>query len=208
MSVKIKICGVTNPQDAVAIEKYGADFIGLIFEPASPRCVSIKEGAAVAQSLSGNAKTVGVFVNQSVDFILRAVKECGLFAVQLHGGQNEDFAAKLKATGCEIWKVAWLENADNLQAAAAFACDRVLVDSRSKSAVGGTGIAADKNFAKALAAQRSMILAGGISPDNVCESIAYVNPWAVDANSKVEISPRKKDLIKVKNLIEKIKNSK
>ena len=127
-------------------------------------------------------------------------------AIQLHGGQSADFAEEIAETGCEIWRAVWLDSEATLAEAEAFPCAALIADSRSKVAVGGTGELSDWALAKKLAAKRRLVLAGGISPENAEAAIRAVQPWAVDSNSAVEISPGKKDLKKVQILIEKVRN--
>ena len=101
MSPKIKICGVCDPLEARRIEELGADYVGMIFYSRSPRFVDIGKAKKIAGAMSGRAKRVGVFVSESQDFIKTAAAECGLAAIQLHGGQSADFAEEIAETGCE-----------------------------------------------------------------------------------------------------------
>ena len=110
MSPKIKICGVCDPLEARCIEELGADYVGMIFYSRSPRFVDIGKAKKIAGAMSGRAKRVGVFVSESQDFIKTAAAECGLAAIQLHGGQSADFAEEIAETGCEIWRAVWLDS--------------------------------------------------------------------------------------------------
>jgi len=207
MGAKVKICGITNPDDAKAAEAAGADFVGLIFEPKSPRYVDITQAAEIVGALRGTAKPVGVFVSAGADFVRRAAAELGLFAVQLHGGQSADFAREVKSDGVEIWRVVWADVAQAAQIAGEsdYPADALLADAKTKAAVGGTGNLCDWRAAAELAKIKKLVLAGGISPENVRRAVEAVKPWAVDANSAVEINPRKKDLKKIEILIENVK---
>lgn len=208
MGVKVKICGICGAEDARAAEAAGADFVGLIFEPSSPRAVSVAEAAKISGALRGGAKAVGVFVNQAPEFIAAAAAECGLFALQLHGGISSEFACTPDFSVREIWRAVWLESPLDAEAAAGLPCDAAVADSRSKSSPGGTGKLSDWGLAALLARKKRLVLAGGISPENVSAAVRSVRPWAVDANSGVEETPRKKDLKKMEALIEKAKNPK
>lgn len=119
MGVKVKICGISNAADARAAEAAGADFVGLIFEPSSPRAVTLAEAAKIAGCLSGSAKAVGVFVSQTPEFMARAAEECGLSAIQLHGGISSECADLPDFSGCEIWRAVWLESPSDVGAAEA-----------------------------------------------------------------------------------------
>ena len=205
MKASVKICGISSAEDALAALGCGAEFLGLIFEPKSPRAVTPEQAEEIAKAVGGRAKLVGVFVSQTADFIKDAAKKLNLFAVQLHGGQNAEFVKSLGALDAEIWKVVWLENESDLAEAEAFEADRILVDSKSGSSVGGTGKRANWELAARLAKKRKVILAGGISPENVREAVNAVCPCAVDVNSMVEDSPRKKNHLKIKQLFENLK---
>ena len=204
MRTKIKICGITNAEDAAFAARAGADFVGLIFAEKSPRRVSLEEARSIADTLGGKVGVVGVFVESGVDFIRRAVRECGLCAVQLHGGQPQDFADSLADCGAEIWKVLWPKSNADVSEALAFKADKILVDTKSGGAVGGTGSLSDWASARKIAEKRDVILAGGISPENASAAINAVHPWALDVNSGVEAdgNPRKKDFLKIEKLFE------
>ena len=129
-------------------EAAGADFVGLIFEPSSPRAVTLAEAAKIAGCLSGSAKAVGVFVSQTPEFIARAAEECGLSAIQLHGGISSECADLPDFSGCEIWRAVWLESLSDVGTAEAARCAAVVADSRSGSASGGTGKLSDWGLRK------------------------------------------------------------
>ena len=199
--MKVKICGITNLEDARAAESAGADFLGFIFEASSPRSVSVEDAAGIISKLLGTAKTVGVFVESDADFIRRAALECGLFALQLHGGQSDNFARGLSGISQEIWRTVWVGCAADLQSARSLEADVLVADSRSGKTVGGTGKVCDWSLAESLAKSRKIALAGGINCQNAAQAALSVNPWILDANSGVEISPRRKDPAKIENLI-------
>ena len=203
--MKVKICGITNLEDARAAESAGADFLGFIFEASSPRAVEIAEAASIVSKLAGTAKTVGVFVKADADFIRRAARECGLFALQLHGGHSDAFVKGLDGISSEIWRTVWLANARDLLEARNLEVDVVVADSRSEKKVGGTGMPCDWTLAAALSGSRKVALAGGINCQNALSAARSVNPWLLDANSGVEISPRRKDAAKIENLIKTVK---
>ena len=164
MGVKVKICGISNAADARAAEAAGADFVGLIFEPSSPRAVTLAEAAKIAGCLSGSAKAVGVFVSQTPEFIARAAEECGLSAIQLHGGISSECADLPDFSGCEIWRAVWLESPSDVGAAEAARCAAVVSDSRLGSASGGTGKLSDWGLAAMLARKRGSFSRGESLP--------------------------------------------
>jgi len=204
MKTKIKICGITNAEDAAFAARAGADFVGLIFAEKSSRRVSLDEARAIAETLGGKVGVVGVFTESDSVFIRRAVRECGLCAAQLHGGQTQDFADSLADCGARIWKVLWPKSAADVSEALAFNADKILIDAKSGGAVGGTGRLSDWASARKIAEKRDIILAGGIAPENAAAAIKAVHPWALDVNSGVEAdgNPRKKDFLKIEKLFE------
>ncbi len=203
--MKIKVCGVSNMADAVEISRAGADFIGVIFVPESPRRI----GFAQAKALSGakmSARLVGVFADAPVDDVLRAVDECGLYAVQLHGSENAGYIRAVGRSGARVWKTVWLSSRGDVSAAADIGCDMLVVDAVAGGLRGGTGRLADWDLARELAEMRDIFLAGGISFENAADAVSSVNPFGLDFNSSVEISPRKKDTDKISKYLKHIKN--
>lgn len=205
MRARLKICGVCDPNDAAEIARMGADYVGMIFARKSPRFVSDAEAAAICGALESSgarARRVGVFTDSGVSEILRAVGEFGLDAVQLHGGQDVGFARQVgRSCSAEVWKVVWLDSPEAFEAALEFPADVLLADSRSGNSPGGTGIVSDWREAAKLARLRPTALAGGISDENAARALAEVSPFCLDANSAVEISPRKKDLKKIEKIL-------
>jgi phosphoribosylanthranilate isomerase len=186
----IKICGVTQPQDAALVASAGADYLGINFWPQSKRYVATADALALSRAARalGSVQIVGVFVNASAHDIARAVRSAELDIVQLHGDESPEQAAAISAlTGRPVWKAL---AADRLATAAAYRCHAILVDTPS-AARGGTGATFD--WSLAAEAVRSMphmhwVLAGGLTPENVAAAIAVVRPWAVDVASGVELA--------------------
>lgn len=205
--MKIKICGICEKDDALAAAELGADFVGLIFEPESPRFVRPFEAEKIAASLySSKTKLVGVFVNQSISTVRYAIFRYGLAAVQLHGFQTQTFADALKFCGVQVWKTFWLNSNSDFNEAKNFRADKILIDARNASKLGGTGMLSNWKLAKKLSLMREIILAGAISSENASRAAFEVSPYALDANSAIEDYPRKKNILKMKKLIEEIKN--
>ena len=199
--MKIKICGIDSIDAALAASENGADYIGFIFAENSPRKIAKSTAKEIAATLGGKIKIVGVFQNQSEEFILDAVKNIPLDIVQLHGCESEDFIKSLKRKcGIEIWKAFTLECEEDLQNAIASSADKILADAPS----GGSGKACNWEFAAALASKRPLILAGGLGEENVNPAIAKVSPFAIDANSKLEKSKGVKCPQKIKSFMKKV----
>lgn len=205
MKTFLKVCGITNVPDALEIARAGVDFAGLIFSRESQRCVSQKEAQEIYDALKRenlSLKKVGVFTCDDADFILDCARKFDLFAVQLHGGQSEDFVKKIKSTcPCQVWKAFWINSQSDCLEAINSSADKVLIDSSIGSLKGGTGVPSNWNLAEIISRKREIILAGGISEENISQAISEVSPWCADANSKVQIDPRKKDISKIKKIL-------
>lgn len=202
MDVKVKICGLTCLDDAQVAVQAGADLLGFIFYPKSPRCVSMEtvRGIVASPVVRGSqVRTVGVFVDAQPEEVIRTLDFCRLDLAQLHGaGQagNEvlsgrSYLALQPRSMEEAWSMAdkaAMPLASQVKGVPAF-----LLDSYHPSLHGGTGKTGDWAVAAALARRYSFLLAGGLNPQNAAEAIRQVHPWGVDVSSGVEASPGKKD---------------
>lgn len=209
MSVWIKICANTSLEDALLAADAGADAVGFVFAP-SPRRVTAAEVAAIAPRLPADLEKIGVFVDASFEEIAAAVRQCGLTGVQLHAEIEAQTVANLRAAfgaSLKILRVVHFGPQALAQAktyAADPNVDGVLVDSRTATAVGGTGISFDWNeAARTLFAdgKLKLIAAGGLKPENVSEAIRLLRPWGVDVASGVEAAPGRKDPERVRTFI-------
>jgi phosphoribosylanthranilate isomerase len=188
--VFVKICGITRADDAAMAVRHGAQALGFVFWPGSPRLVSPDRVREIIAGLPRPVTTVGVFVNQSIDHIRRVVIETGLTAVQLHGDESPAFAADLLPWPL-IKAVALGGAAPSL---AGWPADvMMLADVRDPVRRGGTGLTVDWVAAAELASRRRMLLAGGLTPENVAAAMARVQPYGIDVSSGVERSPGVKD---------------
>ena len=190
--VQVKICGITSLADAMLAAAAGADLLGFNFYPRSPRYVDPRLVREILQELSPafQVMPVGVFVNESAETIRETVAQSGVGMVQLHGEESPEFCRKLKLRVIKALRVASAEDADQ---AANYEVHALLVDSKTP-AYGGSGIQPDWRLAESIARKfPRVILAGGLTPDNVAAAIAAVKPWAVDAASGVEKEPGVKD---------------
>jgi len=203
---RIKVCGLTRVDEAVGCAELGADAIGLVFFPKSPRHVSDKQGRAISTAVSEKSKTVGVFVNASYDHILRKADICKLSAVQLHGQESPDLVKRLGDAGLPVIKALFVDGNPNLSEVKNYDASAFLVECSKGPLPGGNAMAWDWGTAKEFGRAHPLILAGGLSPGNVTEAISSALPLAVDVSSGVERSPGQKDLERVASFINKVSN--
>jgi phosphoribosylanthranilate isomerase len=187
MTVRVKICGVTRPEDAALAIELGASALGFVFWPDSPRVVSVETARLIASRMPPFVARVGVFVDMPPAEVARIVHAVKLDAVQLHG---EEQVSRYSSWDTRLIKSVRLESdADVATAAGLPALVTPLVDAADRVKRGGTGKTADWTRAAALSARRPIMLAGGLSAENVADAIRTVRPWAVDVSSGVEASP-------------------
>lgn len=204
--MKVKICGITNLPDALQAVEAGADLLGFNFYPGSPRYVQPENCAAIVKLMRQegmHAVTVGVFVNAGTDEIRAQLDRCGLDLAQLHGDETPE---TLSALGERAFKALRPADAGTLEGAvAAFprrtAPPAFLVDAYRPGQYGGTGETADWDLARSLARRFPLLLAGGLTPENVAPAVAQVRPWGVDVASGVEASPGRKDPRRVADFV-------
>ncbi|MBH0209200.1 MAG: phosphoribosylanthranilate isomerase [Nitrospira sp.] len=200
--VKIKICGITNVDDARVAVETGADALGFVMYRKSPRCVEPAVVKAIVAGLPPFVLPVGVFVNEEPDRVRTLMDECGLALAQLHGDETALYCQDL---GRPVMKALRLKDRGTFLALAEFQgranVRGVLIDAFSNQAYGGTGQTVDWGLAQEAARSTPIVLAGGLTPMNVAEAIAQVRPYGVDVSSGVELTPGKKDHDKVKAFI-------
>ncbi len=206
--LRIKVCGLTSPADAAAVAALGADAVGLNFHPGSPRCVDLPRAEAILRALPPFVEAVGVFVERPLAEARALLRPLGRMAtVQMHGGRHElpddsplpfvpAFAVRDEEGLRQVRR--YLDAC----AAAGRMPAAVLVDGHAPGLHGGTGRTAPWGLVATLRLEVPLILAGGLTPDNVAEAVRAVRPYAVDVASGVESAPGKKDLEKVRRLIE------
>lgn len=205
MSVKVKICGITNVADGLAAAEAGADMVGLMFAAKSSRLISLPTAVEIARQLPPFVMRVGVFVNAPEDFVLRAIGECGLNLLQFHGDETPEFCAQFGVMSMKAFRI---RDAAALAALPDYQTDAYLLDAFSASGLGGTG--EQFNWDLAVAAQKfgkPIFLAGGLTPENVAEAVRQVQPFGVDVSSGVESAPGKKDAAKVRAFIQAAKRA-
>ena len=189
--IRVKICGITREADAQAAAAAGADDIGLVFHPASPRCVSLALAASIARIVGPFVTTVGLFVDAAPDRVREVLACTGIHLLQLHGNETPAYCAQFGVPFIKALRMA--PGLDPAAAAANYpAAAGLLFDAWDPLVAGGTGVGFDWSR---LPAQRGLplILAGGLDPTNVAEAVRQVRPYAVDVSSGVEVSPGIKD---------------
>jgi phosphoribosylanthranilate isomerase len=197
--MKVKICGLTNLDDAIAAAELGADYLGFNFYPKSPRSISELDCEQIVAALKKqNPRPVcaGVFVNHPPADIARIVKRCALDMAQLSGDEAPDVLAALAEAKIPAFKAVHepIDERRLTRLAEAGAADpALLLDANVAGRYGGTGHTADWDWARSIAAHRRVFLAGGLTPENVADAIRNVRPWGVDTASGVESSAGKKD---------------
>jgi len=200
----VKICGITNLDDAKAAAARGADAIGFIFWPSSPRFVEPDVARSIVATLPPSIAAVGVFVNQPSAHINDVAARVGLRAVQLHGDETEAFASEIakpviKAVALRTGSAADIEQWPK--------SITLLLDVHDPLRRGGTGTRVDWSMAGELARHRRVILAGGLNPENVVDAIMQVRPYGIDVSSGVGRSPGKKDHERLTALFEAVQVS-
>lgn len=209
----IKICGLTNLTDALVATEAGADLLGFILFPKSPRYVTPETIATIipeVRKVNPAIKTVGVFVNETADRITTVLDQAGLDYAQLHGDETPEWFTSLNGRCYKALRPADAQEAAT-QAATFAPLSKLaglhwMIDAYDPAAYGGTGKRADWQTAAQLAQQYpGLLLAGGLTPENVVQAIAVVQPWGVDVASGVEAEPGRKDHAKVREFVEQVK---
>ena len=198
---QVKICGLTRPHEAAQCVSLGADAVGVVFYPKSPRHVTADQAQAVVGALPETAAAVGVFVDADFSYIMTRVERCGLSMAQLHGRESVRLAARLKAEGVGVIKALFINGRPGFDDAPEFDVDGYLVECAKGPLPGGNAMAWDWGAARDFGNRQPLVLAGGLSPDNVADAIGSALPAAVDVSSGVEASPGRKDPDRVARLI-------
>ena len=204
--IQVKVCGLTDSKQAAACAALGADAVGLIFYPPSPRYVEPSRAAEIAAAVRGKVAAVGVFVNVAAEEILTCVERCGLTAVQLHGNEPPEELVRLKRAGVRVIKALFLEKEPRFARVSAYTADGFLLECGLGKLPGGNARRWDWSQASGLAPVPT-ILAGGLDPDNIARAVSLARPDAVDVSSGVEAAPGCKDLIKVEAFIAAVRGT-
>jgi phosphoribosylanthranilate isomerase len=204
----VKICGITNVDDALAALEFGADSLGFNFYRQSPRYIEAEQVDAIVRKLC-HGELVGVFVNSTIQDVVAAVEISGINTVQFHGEESAEYLSKFRAvSSVRVIKALRVSDRFDPRTTAEFESDAVLLDGYSSNARGGTGSVFDWQIARsANNAGGQLYLAGGLTPHNVVQAIRTVGPYAVDVASGVESKPGKKDRGLLKAFIRNAKNA-
>lgn len=201
--MEIKVCGIRRFEDIEIINKYRPDYIGFIFAD-TKRYVSPELAGELSKKLNRDTKTVGVFVNAPLETVKGTVKTAGLDVVQLHGGEDEEYIASLGGV-CEIWKAVRVRDGEDIHDVKGVS--RILLDKYVENEYGGTGKRFDWSRMGKIMTDKPLILAGGLTKENVRRGIKIFNPVCVDVSSAVETDGFK-DEIKIREFIETVRNEK
>lgn len=197
---QVKICGITNEEDALNAVEYGAAALGFIFYCASPRYIAPEKALSIIKKLPAEIIKAGVFVNETVEEVKRISELCNIDFVQLHGDESVKYCHNFPSA--IIIKAVNLESETDLVHALNYNVAALLVDSRHTGLYGGTGKKANWEFALRIKSKKPLILSGGLNENNVKEALQIVAPQALDFNSGVEIKPGKKDHKKIARIME------
>lgn len=202
----VKVCGITNIEDAELAVRHGADALGFNFYPKSPRFIEPSVARAIIEALPKAILNVGVFVNESLETIVETVSVSGIGAIQLHGEESSEYANSVKAaTGLPIIKAFRVSPEFKPEDVLGYDVDAILLDAYSPREHGGTGETFDWEIArKVLEMFPKMYLAGGLGPANVADAVQAVSPYAVDACSGLELTKGRKDSEKVRLFLSRI----
>jgi phosphoribosylanthranilate isomerase len=206
MPIKIKICGITNLEDAGVAVEAGADALGFVFYSQSPRCIESAIAKRIIAQLPPFVIPVGVFVNHDQETIRNVFDECGLAFAQLHGEETPTYCESL---GRPVLRALRLRDRGSLLALAEYkgrmGVRGFIVDAFSTEAYGGTGQTGDWSLAREVAQAAPILLAGGLTSNNVQEAIRKVQPYGVDVSSGVEKSPGQKDHEKIRTFTQAVR---
>jgi phosphoribosylanthranilate isomerase len=207
--MRVKICGITQPDQGKAIASLGATALGFICVPSSPRYVNIAQIQAVVEQLPNSTDKIGVFANSTHEEITQTAVESGLTGVQLHGDESPEFCENLRQflPEVEIIKALRIRSAEDFDKAVTYSLcvDTLLLDAYHPQQLGGTGKTLDWVMLQQFSPNCPWFLAGGLTPDNIVEALNQVKPSGIDLSSGVERTPGNKDLDKVAQLFEQLR---
>ena len=201
--VKVKICGITNYEDAVAAMDMGADLLGFNFFPKSPRFVTPEVAGDIVDRLPAFIDTSGIFVNASIDQIRETMELCPLDWAQLHGDETPEFCLSLTSHNVKTMKAVRVRDEADIERARTFFTDAVLLDAFHPDKYGGTGVTFDWSVVGH--STKRVFLAGGINPDNAAAAVK-LGVYGIDVCSGIEAEPGKKDHKKMKELFDNIRH--
>ncbi len=196
--VRVKICGITSKEDALMAVEAGVDALGFVFCEKSPRCVTPQKAAAIIRELPPFVQSVGLFVDEEAEQVNWSADFCALDLVQLHGDEDPEYCLGINRRVIKAFRV---KDVASLAGIKRFPVAGYLLDAWSPLAHGGTGRTFDWELAKSTGIAHRLILAGGLTPDNVAQALRIVSPYGVDVSSGVESAPGRKEPHKVREFI-------
>ncbi len=202
--IKAKICGLRDLENARAAVEAGADFVGFVFAP-TRRYVSPDLAASIVRQLPGSVQKVGVFVDEDPEIIRLVARTCCLDYVQLCGDESPDFCRELGVPVVKSLRVRGLEVAEEVERYAG-AVAWCILDGFQANSHGGTGTAFDWEIARPIARRRPVMIAGGLTPENVAVAISIARPWGVDVSSGVETDGQK-DAAKIAAFVKAVRDA-
>jgi len=201
--VKVKICGITNYEDAQAAVEMGADLLGFNFYPKSPRYIKPQDAVKIINRLSAIADIAGVFVNSSFEKIRETINNCQLNWIQLHGDESPEFCNEFLSVDVKTMKAIRVKKQEDIKGAEKYFTDAILLDAFDPKKYGGTGLIFDWNIVGHIS--KRIFLAGGINPDNAVKAV-QLGVYGIDVCSGIESEPGKKDHKKMKKLFDNIRH--
>lgn len=200
---KIKICGITNLNDALTAVNLGADALGFVFYPQSLRAITPAKAKQIRQKIPPFTLCIGVFVNAKKDEVMKIARECNLDGLQFHGNESPEYCFSF--SDYKVIKSFALKTRSDLKSITHYNVHAILIDAYDPAHHGGTGKKADWELAREAMSFGPLILAGGLDATNVSEAIREVNPFAVDVSSGVEMLPGVKDPVKLRRFVEMVR---
>jgi len=201
MKIKVKICGITNREDALRCIDAGANALGFIFYRKSPRYIEPSVAANIISNLPPYVASIGVFVNEKRSFIAQTITATNIRIIQLHGDEMPD---DCQGYPVKVWKALRFTSMNEVSTAERYSIAAALIDGVHNNLYGGTGTLANFSIASAVKQFHPVVLAGGLNPDNILSAIQHVQPYAIDVNSGIERSPGKKDHKKIASLFNQL----
>jgi phosphoribosylanthranilate isomerase len=201
---RVKICGITSAEDAAAAVDAGADALGVVFAPGTPRCVAPDAAGGILEAVPPLVATVGVFVDHPLEDVLRIVALLGLHAVQLHGREPAEYSRRLPVP---VIRAVRVRDAESLRPLETYPARAFLLDGYVEGIPGGTGTPVALDLALQAKGRIPVILSGGLRPDTVAQAVRLVRPYGVDVSSGVEASPGRKDHRKVREFIVNVRQA-
>jgi len=199
---QVKVCGLTKVDEALECVSLGADAIGCVFYPLSPRNVTDDQAKEICMAVPSRVITVGVFVNETFSDIMQKVKTCHLKAVQLHGNESPELVRRLCKKNLLVIKALFVEGSPSIEEAANYKASAYLVECGKGKLPGGNALEWNWEKARDFGEQYPFILAGGLAPENIARALTASMPDAVDVSSGVESSPGRKDFRRIKSFTE------